>query len=293
MAKSHNNQTSCAFAIVRNMIVFFWLVLCIYPAIWHISLSDVSYRRYGMWRGYSKLVSENILPFYDAVHKYRYPAHNAIIRNRMEILTVIPKDQLKKDQVDNFNMTPLAYAARYGLEDALHYLLANGADPNIPVYHNMTALELAMRQGHTKLALMLLESGADATYADTAGVTCVHKAAAKNLDQLLAKMAELGQNLNVKDSAGLSPLDYAIEKSAEKAIIQLAASGAECSFLLSPKHDNIATFLKHWQEAGTSPFEMPILAESENRFYQPIPEEDIPAELPVNVKPHTFRNRGN
>ncbi|MBU1105521.1 MAG: ankyrin repeat domain-containing protein [Candidatus Riflebacteria bacterium] len=292
MAKSRKNQVPFMFVIIRNMMVILWILLCTSPAIWQIMTSDSCYRRYSMWRASTKIVGDSSLPFYDLLHKLRYPAHNAVIRNSMAILAGIPKDQLKPDRLDNFAMTPLAYAARYGLEEALHYLLANGSSPNISVYSGTTALLLAVEHGHAKLAMMLLESGADATMANAAGVTCVHLAARNNFDQLLAKIAELEQSLNGKDSAGLSPLDYAIEMNAKKAIIQLAASGAECSFLKTPKEDNIAVFLKRWQESGTSPFSVPILAETEDSRYEPLSDAKIPAELPVNVKPHTFRNRG-
>ena len=122
--------------------------------------------------------------------------------------------------------------------------------------------------------------------------TPTESGAISSIPTALAKISELGYSLDIKDAKGLTPLDYAIKKGAMKATIQLAASGAECSFSLSPRNDNIALFLKRWQEAGVTPFIMPIMAESDINYDRAIREDSIPAELPVNVKPHTFINRG-
>lgn len=290
--KKKDSFATYANALTMGALLVAWCIICLYPATWHITSDGACYRRYGTWRASSSGVGDFTLPFYDALHKTNYPTHNAVLRDNITRLTSIPKDQLNPNQLDNFGMTPLAYAARSGLKDALHYLLSNGANPDIKTFRDMTALLLAVNHERRELALMLLEFGADASIAGLSGVTPAHLAAEKNYDTVLAKISELGYSLDIKDAKGLTPLDYAIKKGAMKATIQLAASGAECSFLLSPRNDNIALFLKRWQEAGVTPFTMPVMAESDINYGRTIREDSIPAELPVNVKPHTFINRG-
>ncbi|EKD81350.1 MAG: ankyrin 2,3/unc44-like protein [uncultured bacterium] len=279
-------------AAVMGACVVIWGGIFIYPAFWHILTDDACYRRYGHWRLSSRSVGHFSLPFYDLLHQQRFPAHNAVLRNQMVTLTSIPQEKLNPDRLDSFAMTPLAYAARSGLKDALHYLLTKGAAPNVRTYQDMTALIHAIRNDRREAAMLLLEYGADPSLADKTGVTSIHLVAEKNYDTVLGKIADAKHNLSIKDAKGLTPLDYAIKKGSTKIVIQLAASGADCSFSLSPDHSDIATFLRRWQEAGITPFTLPVMAEAENSYTRPIPTDEIPAELPVNVKPQTFKNRG-
>lgn len=275
-----------------SLFMLLWLIIFFYPGYWHITSDARCYQRYGIWRETSSLLGAFSLPFYDAIiHSKRCPAHNAVIRNDLARLKGLDKSRLAADQPDEFNMTPLTYAARYGLAEELNYLLSEGANPNIVTWGNKTAIMHALDKNHAAIAMALLENGADCTLTNSAGVTVVHTAAANDLDQLIAKMAELNNNLNVADKAGLTPLDYAIQKSAIKSIRQLAASGAKCNFSTSPSDSKVTFFLKHWQESGETPFIIPLQAE--RMEYNSSSTDSIPAELPKNVKPQTFKNLGH
>jgi ankyrin repeat protein len=233
--------------------------------------------------------------YYDVYHRYSYPEHNAVIRARIDLLKKMPAEILQANRKDGFDMTPLSYAARFGLMAELEYLLAQGANPDIITWENKTATMIALERGHYKLAIYLIENGADASIAGYNGITAIHMAAGLNQNQIIAKIAENQkgtQNLDLADKSGLTPLDYAINTGASKAVIQLAASGAECRFSVAPQNDDISIFLSHWQQSDKTPFTMPINAEDDPNYRRSPINVTIPAELPQNVKPETFRNRG-
>ncbi len=289
-------QLGCLPTLITTLFTVPWLLLCIYPAFWHVMTDDACYRRYGIWRESSHTVGAVSVAFYDIYHRYHYPLHNAVIRNRADLLKKMPKEQLNSNQKDGFGMTPVAYAARYALKNELEILLANGANPDLVTWNDMTATMHAMDKGHYKIALYLIESGADAGAAGKSGKNAIHLAALKNQDQIIAKFAENPDNrakLDAPDIKGLTPLDYAITKGSFRAIMQLAASGAECRFSITPASDDVSSFLSKWQESGKKPFTMSVTVEAERGYYSPTRNVTIPAELPANVKPETFRNRGN
>jgi len=294
--KSHKvNQTGCLPSLFGGLFAAFWILIFIYPAFWHVKTDDICYRRYGIWRVSSYTVGAVSIAFYDIYHRHHYPLHNAVIRNRTDLLKKMPAEQLSSNQKDEFGMTPIAYAARYALKEELEILLTNGADPDLVTWNDMTATMHALDKGHYKIALYLVEKGADASVAGKNGRSAIHLAALMNQDQIIARFAENPENrdkLNAPDIKGLTPLDHAIAKGSFRAIMQLAASGAECRFSTTPKSDDLSSFLSKWQESGKRPFTMPVAAEAARGYYSPATNVTIPAELPANVKPETFRNRG-
>ncbi len=288
-------KQSCLTSPISLMVIAFWLMICMYPAFWHITTDDSCYRRYGFWRTSSHTVGHTSLPIYDFYHKQKYPVHNAVIRKRADLLKQMPATQLKSNQTDGFNMTALAYAARYGLQNELEILLAHGAGPDVITWNEMTATMHALEKGHNQIALYLIDNGADAGIAGMNGKSAIHLAAHMNQDMVIAKIADIPvnrQKLDLADKTGMTPLDYAIANSSFRAVVQLAASGAECRFNVTPKTDEISTFLSSWQQSGEKPFSMPVAAEAKPGYYTPPINVTIPAELPDNVKPETFRNRG-
>jgi hypothetical protein len=279
-------------AIATTVWLTVWTVFCIFPAAWNIYTEDSVYRRYKVWRLSSAMIGNVTLPYYDVYHKARFPLHNAVIRDNTAKLVRIAQDKHNPDQLDNFAMTALAYAARSGLKDAAKHLLDNGANPDIKTFQNMTPLLLALSNNRKELAMLLLDSGADTGITDMHGASPAHLAAENDFDNVLAKIAELGGSLDSKDAKGLVPLDYAIRKAKMKSVVQLAASGAECRFSQTPGNDSISIFLQKWQESGNKKFSLAIAAEYESRNNRSNYDSNIPAELPVNVEPHTFRDRG-
>jgi len=289
-------KQSCLISLLSGLFVAFWATIFLYPILWHVWTNDICYRRYNLWRTSSIFIGDMTVAYYDLYHSHSYPLHNAVIRNRIDLVRKSPEEQIKSDRQDSFGMTPLAYAARNGLQSELEYLLTHGANPDIITWNQLTATMHALEKDHYKAAICLIENGADAGIVGMNGMTAIHMAAGLNQDQIIAMVAADESNrhkLDLTDSSGLTPLDYAIYRSATKAVIQLAASGAECKFTLVPQNDKIAIFLSQWQQSRTSPFTLPISAEVEHGYYAPSRNDTIPAELPQNVKPETFRNRGH
>lgn len=287
-------KNSTLLGLFTRLFAAFWIIVGLYPIAWHLQTSDVCYRNYALWRQ-ALIPGTTLLAYYDFYHSYVYPVHNAVIRNRIDLLRQMPPEQLSSNKKDGFEMTPLAYAARFGLKAELEYLVAQGANPDISTTNKMTALMHAIDRNKYQLALHLIENGADTSLTEVNGITAIHMAAALDQYQIIARASENERNrqsFSLKDNSGLTPLDFAIHFGSLRAAKELAACGADCTFSLTPQKDEMSIFLSAWQQSGAKPFTMPGPAEANGSCYKPPINVTIPAELPENVKPETFRNRG-
>jgi ankyrin repeat protein len=72
---------------------------------------------------------------------------------------------------ENNQLTPLMLAAKYGREDLIEFLIAEGCSVNRVDKTGRTALSLASNHGHYDVVSLLLSSGADINHQDNAGAT--------------------------------------------------------------------------------------------------------------------------
>jgi ankyrin repeat protein len=64
---------------------------------------------------------------------------------------------------DNFNLTPLHFAANNGNQVIVQQLLKKGADVTAQTLSGDTALHMAYRKGHKEVMQLLIKGGADVT----------------------------------------------------------------------------------------------------------------------------------
>ncbi|XP_011305864.1 myotrophin [Fopius arisanus] len=102
-------------------------------------------------------------------------------------------DQVR-DIVENKNIdvnqmidgrTPLHYAADYGQNDVVRYLLDKGADANATDKHGITTLLAAIWEGHTNCVKLLLEKGANPYGLTPDGVSYLEAAEKDEIKTLL------------------------------------------------------------------------------------------------------------
>ncbi|XP_026281843.1 myotrophin [Frankliniella occidentalis] len=102
-------------------------------------------------------------------------------------------DQVK-DIVDNKEIdvnkdidgrAPIHYAADYGQEDVIRYLVSKGADVNAKDKHGISVLLAAVWEGHTSCVKLLLEKGASKEGTTPDGTTYYNAAEKEEIKQLL------------------------------------------------------------------------------------------------------------
>jgi len=109
---------------------------------------------------------------------------------------------------DEWESTPLHYAALEGHMEVAELLIDKGADVNAKDSYNRTPLLLATSDNHKDIAVLLIAKGSDVNAQDVDGRTILHHAAVgygrKEIVKLLiAKVADV----NTKDQYGKTPLD--------------------------------------------------------------------------------------
>jgi uncharacterized protein len=120
--------------------------------------------------------------------------------------------------------TPLLRAAKAGDAEAIHVLLAKGADVKLTTKFGMTPLMAAAGLGTKEedttgrkkteaeaiaSIKLCLDAGADVNAVNNQGDTALHGAAQKGFDQVVQFLADHGAQLDIKDKKGHTPLDAA------------------------------------------------------------------------------------
>ncbi|MGI8783978.1 MAG: ankyrin repeat domain-containing protein [Acidobacteriota bacterium] len=102
-------------------------------------------------------------------------------------------------------VTPLMYAALYGTQECLRFLLDQGADPNARNSAGVTALMWAV--GDVDKVRLLVSRGADVNAKSNEGKTPLSMAAQSDRNAAPIKfLLEKGADVTAKDSAGLTAL---------------------------------------------------------------------------------------
>jgi ankyrin repeat protein len=117
--------------------------------------------------------------------------------------------------------TPFLRAARGGDLEAMKFLIANKADPNLMTQAGVNALMIASgsgwRDGKTRApendsveAIKFLAGlGMDVNYAAPSGETALHAAAGRGANPVVQVLADLGADVNALDKQKRTPLDVA------------------------------------------------------------------------------------
>ena len=113
---------------------------------------------------------------------------------------------------DSEGLTPLHYAAAYGHNDMVEFLLKNVQDISQQDNIGRTPLHLAAYHGRYRIVELLLKNGYDVSKPDNEGSTPLHYAAANRQNRIVELLIENGQDVSQPDNEGSTPLHIAATK---------------------------------------------------------------------------------
>ncbi|HYM29462.1 MAG TPA: ankyrin repeat domain-containing protein [Steroidobacteraceae bacterium] len=117
---------------------------------------------------------------------------------------------------------PLHMAAHAGQGPVVEFLLAHGAEADVPAHNDLrsTPLLRAVMAGYIEIVVLLLAHGANVNIANSAGATPLHKAAIQGDRQLVRLLLDHGARPEARNSGGQTPLHHA-EYQGHRAIIAM------------------------------------------------------------------------
>jgi ankyrin repeat protein len=128
---------------------------------------------------------------------------------------------------DDYQYTPLHWAAKGGHTTLARLLIEKGADLNTKDERKQTPLHWAAMYGHIDLARLLIEKGADLNAKDDYQYTPLHWAAENGDIDLTRLLIEKGADLNARDAKQWTPLHWAAENGHAAAARLLIEKGAD------------------------------------------------------------------
>lgn len=170
----------------------------------------------------------------------------AIANNQKEVVTVLSRQGVDLNQLDERNLNALLIAAEGGYQEMVPLLLELGADgflafhlainqrnvelvvklleyqvdPNLTNDSGLTALYMATKSEHHEIARCLLGNGAN-------GLTAL-KLAIDQVDMgVILQLLEYGVDVNQIDEDGLTALTFAVERNSEEIVRILLERGAD------------------------------------------------------------------
>lgn len=113
------------------------------------------------------------------------------------------------DQVDSTEHTPLMWAAEFGHESTVEFLLNSRADIKFRNKYQMDAFQIAAREGHKNVVELLLDKGADIDFRDEEGINAFLISVWRAHIDVIKLLLNRGADINSRDKYGLSALLYA------------------------------------------------------------------------------------
>lgn len=113
------------------------------------------------------------------------------------------------NRADEFQRTPLYWAAKRGHEAVVNLLLERGADVNVMDDLEDTPIWLAAKNGHEGVMEMLLEKEADINLQDWRGQTPLWHSIRRKDERSLQLLLKYGANVESRDVSNRTPLWYA------------------------------------------------------------------------------------
>jgi ankyrin repeat protein len=137
--------------------------------------------------------------------------HKAARQNKIKTLKkLLQQDPSLLDRRGNDAQTALFASVLAGAQKSVEYLLAIGADINIPNSQGYTLIDAAAFQGRASIAILLLKHGFDASYINSGdGETPLHRAAwgrEQRHTETVKAFLEAGVSADVKNRNGDAPL---------------------------------------------------------------------------------------
>jgi len=147
----------------------------------------------------------------------------SILKDQSGITKIFVDNMKNIDKKFCYGFTALSYAAWYGKNDLVSYILKKGADPNLGTDDGTTPLMYASMAGHTESIELLIKGRADINKKNANGIDALCealmsyrteavellKSRGADLNEALntlKKIRKKGSNINFKDSCGNSML---------------------------------------------------------------------------------------
>jgi ankyrin repeat protein len=145
-----------------------------------------------------------------------------------ELKKILEKDPTKDINVkDNYNCTPLHYAARSGKDSTISLLCKSGAQINVKNNDNETPLHIAAFNGMYSVVSLLCELGADVNAKSINNETPLHKAAMNGKETIVSLLFLQGADVNARNNFNQTPLHYATKKGEDVVVSLLVALEAD------------------------------------------------------------------
>ena len=158
------------------------------------------------------LMQKNIIPM-TKIKSGHSAIHFAVENNRLGVLKMlIEVGKYDINLPGPERMTPLIMAAKYGHEECLDYLIANGAGLQKKDKFKRTALILAIKGGHSKIASILLRKGANCELADNSNNFPLHYACAYGWMECVQLLLSAEASVNSTNSWKISCIEIAMLK---------------------------------------------------------------------------------
>ena len=137
--------------------------------------------------------------------------HQAVRDGNLAEVERLIKTGENVNSVDRAGSTPLLDATFSGRLEMARFLLAQGADPNLPNAENgASPLSYAVLSSHPAMVQLLLASGAHVDTRSRDGGSLLHLAASKENQPVVQLLLDAHADLTVLDAQGRTPLDSAI-----------------------------------------------------------------------------------
>jgi ankyrin repeat protein len=138
---------------------------------------------------------------------YCDPIHDAAQAGDLgKIQALIAQSAGSISSKDDFEDTPLHYAAAYNRPETVKWLLAHGADVNAKDSNGDTPLDSAAGEGSDDAAALLLAAGAGVNAGNNEGWRPLHFAAVGDHKAMVELLLEKGAKVNAKADCGDTPL---------------------------------------------------------------------------------------
>ncbi|WP_353277467.1 ankyrin repeat domain-containing protein [Wolbachia endosymbiont (group B) of Villa cingulata] len=158
-----------------------------------------------------------------------FPLHLAAKTGYVDIISCLLNNKADLNARDNYDLTPLHWAAQYNNTKAIERLAAEkGTDLDIRNNDGRAPLHLAAQYNSSDAINCLAALGANLNIQDNSGWTPLHLAVkGKNLGAVKSFVAEEKADLNIRDNDGFTPLHWAAKDNYLSAIKYLAEKGVK------------------------------------------------------------------
>jgi ankyrin repeat protein len=126
------------------------------------------------------------------------------------------------DATDSLGVTPLAWAASLGEEDAVEMLMERGADVDSADHRGSTPLHKAAARGHEGVVGTMLEGGARTDLKDQSGSTALIEAARSGHRGIVQALLLCGADVDARDDKGLTALMAGAAKAGNRTVVKVS-----------------------------------------------------------------------